>query len=271
MVGPADPVSPVVLSVPHAGRDYPMALRAALRVPQAALVPLEDRYIDALALAARREETMFIATRPRAWIDLNRAEHERDPRIDDGALPSAAPFLSAKVRGGLGLVPRRVAGAGDLWVRRWAADEITARIVADHRPYHTALSDTLRAARERFGVAILLDLHSMPPPANGSHVVVGDRFGRSAGARFVSRVEAVARNRGARVAINSPYPGGYILDRHGAPRRNIHAVQLELCRRLYLDAALSEPGPGLDASASLVRDMIDALADEALPGAMAAE
>ena len=30
--GPHDPASPVILSVPHAGRDYPLALRAALRV-----------------------------------------------------------------------------------------------------------------------------------------------------------------------------------------------------------------------------------------------
>lgn len=271
IIGPAEPVSPVVLSVPHAGRDYPLALRAALRVPQAALLPLEDRHVDAVALAARRDETLFLARRPRAWIDLNRAEHERDPRIDDGALPSAAPFISAKVRGGLGLVPRRVAGAGDLWVRRWAADEITARIMADHRPYHMALAETLRVTRERFGIAILVDLHSMPPPANGSEIVVGDRFGRSAGARFVGRLEGVARAHGVRVAVNTPYPGGHILDRHGAPRRNIHAIQLEICRRMYLDAALSEPGPGLETMASLLREMIDALADEALPGALAAE
>ena len=52
-----DGAGPVILSVPHAGRDYPLPLRAALRVPVAALRPLEDRHIDALALAARRGET----------------------------------------------------------------------------------------------------------------------------------------------------------------------------------------------------------------------
>ena len=32
LYGDAEPASPVILSVPHAGRDYPLALRAALRV-----------------------------------------------------------------------------------------------------------------------------------------------------------------------------------------------------------------------------------------------
>ena len=68
------PASPVVLSVPHAGRDYPLALRAALRVPVEALAVLEDRHVDALAYAARGGETMLVQRPARAWIDLNRAE-----------------------------------------------------------------------------------------------------------------------------------------------------------------------------------------------------
>ena len=55
--GPAEPDSPVVLSVPHAGRDYPLPLRAALRVPLAAIRGLEDRHADAIALGAREIES----------------------------------------------------------------------------------------------------------------------------------------------------------------------------------------------------------------------
>ena len=107
------PASPVVLSVPHAGRDYPLALRAALRVPMAAVTILEDRHIDAVALAAHSGETMLIQRRARAWIDLNRSELERDPAIDEGAVWTALSQTSSKVRGGLGLVPRRVAIMGE--------------------------------------------------------------------------------------------------------------------------------------------------------------
>jgi N-formylglutamate amidohydrolase len=269
--GPAQPLSPVVISVPHAGRDYPLSLRAALAGPIETLLPLEDRLVDQVARAAVRDEALLLARRPRAWIDLNRAEHERDPRLDDGAFAGGAP-LSAKIRAGLGLVPRRVGTAGDIWKHRLAADEVEARIRADHRPYHAAIAAALAAAHARFGIAILLDIHSMPPlGAGAARLVLGDRFGRSAGGRFVSRIEAVARVHGVATAANAPYSGGHILERHADPRRNVHAIQLEFDRSLYLDAALDGPGPGLPAVVALLRAIIDTLADEALPGAIAAE
>ena len=271
--GPAEPLSPVVLSVPHAGRDYPLALRAALGVPLERLRPLEDRHADSLAHAARAMETMFVAGRARAWIDLNRGEHERDPRIDDGASLATLPFQSAKLRCGLGLIPRRVGHSGDIWKRRLSGDEVLARIHADHRPYHAALAATLARAHARFGVAVLLDLHSMPsldgkaPP----RLVFGDRFGRSAASRFLGRLEGVARAHKVPYGTNTPYPGGHILDRHGAPRQGVHAIQIEFDRQLYLDSRLDAPGEGLEATARILRDMIDAIADEAVPTALAAE
>jgi N-formylglutamate amidohydrolase len=269
--GPESPASPVVLSVPHAGRAYPLPLRAALKGPVASLLPLEDRHADTLALAARGIETLFVATRPRAWIDLNRAEHERDPRIDEGAEPVAEAAQSIKLRSGLGLVPRRAGGA-ELWRRRFAAEEVQARIEQDHRPYHGALAQALAAARARFGVAVLIDVHSMPPLApGGARLVIGDRFGRSSAARFVARIEAVAHAARVRTALNTPYAGGHVLERHAEPANNVHAIQLEFDRSLYLDRRRDAPGPGLEATAALLRAIIDAVADEALPLADAAQ
>lgn len=272
-LGPALPSSPVVLSVPHAGRDYPDALVDRLRVPLDHLRPLEDRHVDTLALAARTGEIAVVAQRPRAWIDLNRSERDRDPRIDLGAGRFGAPHLSSRVRGGLGLIPRRATAGTEIWVSAWSADEVAARIHADHRPYHAAVAQALAAAHARFGVAVLLDLHSMPPLAGKepARIVIGDRFGRTAAARFVARIERSARRAGFAVALNTPYAGGHILERHADPACGIHAVQLEIDRCLYLDAALDQPGPGFDAVVRFVRNVIDGLSDEAVPGAMAAE
>lgn len=266
--GHAFPASPVVLSVPHAGRDYPLALRTALRVPIAAVTILEDRHVDAVALAAHDlglcRETMLVQRRARAWIDLNRSELERDPAIDEGAAWTALPQRSAKVRGGLGLVPRRVAGAGELWRRRLDAYDVAARIREDHRPYHTLLASELAAARARFGTAVLLDVHSMPSLGpDKPRIVIGDRFGRSAHSRFVAAIESVAQSTGHAVALNAPYAGGHILETHARPTGGIHAVQIELDRSLYLDPAGDGPGDGLAATAALLRRMIDVLADEA--------
>jgi len=269
------PESPVVLSVPHAGRDYPPELRAALRAPFATLTALEDRRVDQIVLAARTGETTLIQRLPRAWIDLNRAESERDPRLDDGAVENPSPELLSRVGSGLGLVPRRTAVAGELWRRRLAGEEVDRRIVNDHRPYHEALAGELAAARRQFGAAVLLDVHSMPPVGGhaAARVVLGDRFGRAAAARFVRRLEGEIELFGLCLAINAPYAGGHILDRHGRPSAGVHAIQLEIDRSLYLDRRLESLGPGFDETVTMLRRLIAALADEALtrPTAMAAE
>ncbi len=261
--GDAVPRSPVILSVPHAGREYPPALLAALRVPLAAATVLEDRHVDALAFAAHGDETLLVQRRARAWIDLNRSEQERDPAIDEGARAIALPAPSAKVRGGLGLVPRRVNGAGELWRRRFTAREIEARIIDDHRPYHAALAAALQAARERFGMAVLLDIHSMPSLGpGGPRIVIGDRLGRSADSRFVDAVERIVRDAAIPVARNTPYAGAHILDTH-ARGGTVHAIQLEFDRGLYLDPAGDLPGDGLARIATILRDVIATLAREA--------
>ncbi|QIG81989.1 N-formylglutamate amidohydrolase [Sphingosinithalassobacter tenebrarum] len=261
-----------MLSVPHAGRDYPLALRAALRVPVESLRALEDRHVDAVARGAHGQETLLIARRARAWIDLNRAEDERDPQLDDGARSSGRP-LSAKLRSGLGLVPRRAANA-DIWRRRLSDAEVRARIAGDHRPYHAALHDALAAAHARFGVAVLIDVHSMPPIGaidEAPRIVFGDRYGKSAAPHLIARLQGVTHAHGTTSAVNTPYPGGHILQRHGDPRRGIHAVQIEIDRTLYLDGQLDQPGPGADRTVALLRDMIAAISDAVAPHAIAAE
>lgn len=264
LLGDRMPASPVVLSVPHAGRDYPRPLLAALRLPVAALTVLEDRHIDAVALSARRHETALIQRRARAWIDLNRAESERDPKVEDGVSAQTGRAPSAKLRSGLGLVPRRAGAAGDLWRHRFTAADVADRIARDYRPFHDALATALAAARARFGIAVLIDLHSMPALREPARIVLGDRHGRSAAARFVRRLHGEAASAGIATALNTPYAGGHIVQRHAAPERGIHAIQVEIDRTLYLDSRLDEPGPGLLRTAALVQRMLAAIEDEAI-------
>ena len=59
----------------------------------------------------------------------------------------------------------------------------------------------------------------------------------------------IAHEAGFTAGLNDPFAGGFVVERHGNPRRNVHAIQLELDRRCYLDPALDRPGPGFDAAA----------------------
>lgn len=267
--GPSVPRHPVLISVPHAGRAYPDALAQLCRLSVTDLVPLEDRFADKLVDRVVADGfSAIIATTPRAWIDLNRAEREYDPTLVDG-MRIGLPIASAKVRGGLGIIPRRIARGGDIWKRMISADAFTARLVDHHRPYHDALSGMIEAIVARFGVAIVLDLHSMPPLAplanrTTPRVIIGDLFGRSAFSCFTDRVSQIVAAHKISQSTNVPYAGGYILERHGNPVRNVHALQIEIDRSLYLDGTLTQLGSGVAAMQHLVRDIVASLSDEAM-------
>ena len=267
--GPDSPDWPVILSVPHAGRSYPVDLPDDCRFPVARLIPLEDRLADVLAEGAFASGfSGLVAQTPRAFIDLNRAERDMDPGMLTAPM-GLPPILSAKARGGLGLIPRRTVALGEIWRRRFSPQEITARIEHHHRPYHDRLSALLPAAKARHGVALLLDLHSMPPlPAAGDReipqIVIGDRFGRSASPLLSEMAGACFEAQGLRVAFNAPYAGGHILDRHSTPHFGIHALQIEVDRRLYLDEALSDAGAGAQRMSDLLRRVAERLSDAAL-------
>lgn len=267
--------SPVVLSVPHAGRDYPNALINNLRVPVDRLQRLEDRFADRLVSGlGSHGGHIQIATAPRALIDLNRDEREIDPAMVRDLPRGTALLMSAKVRGGLGLVPRFLPYCGDLWRTPLSYAELTSRISTVHRPYHDMIAYALATAREKFGSAVLLDVHSMPSlplAADGSRIdiVVGDRFGRSASARLTDEVTAIAHANGLRCATNAPYPGSYMLDRHGRPDQRCHAIQIEVDRALYVDASGCSTHGGLTRVETFVADLVAgiefALAGPALP------
>jgi N-formylglutamate amidohydrolase len=269
LVGADDPKIPLLVSVPHAGRDYPEEIFAALRLPRASLVRLEDRYADLLARKVIADGyPTIIAHRARAWIDLNRDERDIDLEMVSGAVKADYPAPGAKQRGGLGLIPRRLSGEGELWKGRFPISEIDQRIADFHRPYHARVADILGRMRDRFGVAILLDLHSMPPiplshPVPAPRFVVGDHFGKSAASRYSELLVGHIRQHGFAAALNHPYSGDHMLRRHGRPRDNIHALQVEVDRALYLDSDLREPVAGVAVVSRLIAQLVSILADEA--------
>lgn len=269
------PSVPVLLSVPHAGRDYPADVYDALRLHPGALVRLEDRYADLLARRSiQLGQPVIMANRARAWIDLNRDEQDIDAEMVQGAVRADYPAPGVKQRGGLGLIPRRLLGDGDLWKRQFTRAEVEHRITSLHQPYHEAINEVLERMRQRFGVAILLDLHSMPPIRSAvtgpaPQFVIGDRFGKSAASQYAELLMSRLQAHGFLAALNHPYAGAYILRRHAKPRANIHAIQLEVDRSLYLDPDLRQPGAGLPRLSALIPALVTAIADEAMGSATA--
>lgn len=266
--GPEIPDSPLILSVPHAGRHYPASVTEHARVGKEGLEALEDRLADLLVhRLIESGYSVFVARPARAVIDLNRAENEVDAAMLTEGSRRRPLLSSAKVRGGLGLIPRRLSSHGDLWHGPLKWEEVQRRIVEYHRPYHAALEQSLTLAQRRFGHAILLDVHSMPPLRSfeglkAARIVIGDRFGRTASARLSGVALQVAAAHGVNAAQNHPYAGNYLLERHGRPAHNIHAIQCEIDRSLYLDQQLRWPTAGLSRMQAVLHDLGEALAGE---------
>ena len=257
---------PILLSVPHSGRHYPDWLLRLSRRGHAGLKMLEDPLVDRLVWRAQALGiAAVVAEAPRAAIDCNRADDELDP-----ACISMAPGLGHdgwRVRAGLGLVPSRLQ-SGELWRRRIGPAELRRRLDSAWRPYHQLLRAEIEQLRRRHGEVLLLDCHSMPWRAGQAEVVVGDLHGRSAAGFLTDLARRTAEEAGFRALANDPYAGGHIVTAHGDPLAGVHALQIELDRRCYLDTSGEAPGEGFDRCARLLEALARRLG-EALLGRQA--
>lgn len=242
---------PVLLSVPHSGRDYPEWLVENASAGRTALAILEDPLVDRLVWRAlKRGCGAVIARTPRAAIDCNRAEDDIDPSVVDGARRGR---VTARARGGLGIVPSRTQQHGYLWRKPITPIQLLERLDQAHRPYHRAIEEQICLLLDRFGCALLIDCHSMPPPPGATPpIVFGDCYGRTADAWLSRDAIEVARGFGLEATLNDPFAGGHVIERHAFPGRNVHALQLEVDRRCYLDEALRNPGDGFDRVAAFI-------------------
>lgn len=261
-VAPRHMPLPVLIAVPHAGRAYPDEITAQMRDARSSQLRLEDRHIDSVGVeVARATGTgLLVAHAPRAMLDLNRAAHD----IDWGMIQKARdfdrhaflePFTekgrslgsgNTRARSGLGLVPRRLPGTGEIWRTKLTASEVKRRVEQIHRPYHEFLAQELERIRNAWGAALLIDLHSMPPlrrragEEQAPRIVLGDRYGVSCDSGLANQAFRYLEDNTIATAHNRPYSGGYVLDRHAKPAKNIHAIQVEVCRSTYLDSDFAE-------------------------------
>lgn len=245
--------SPLIYTVPHAGRLVPASARARLQATEATVRSLEDPLVDDLVAGAGAwGATVLINRTARAFVDVNRDPAERDPRLSSDERGRDTP----RTRAGLGVVPRLGGDGRVLYRGRLDPDEIEARIAGVHGPYHAALAELMQAARARFGRAMLIDWHSMPSAAAVAEgrrgglvpdIVLGDRFGRSAAPEIPGLVRQVFEARGRRVLMNRPFAGGHTTQVWARPEEGFHALQVEINRGLYLDETTLVPTSGLAA------------------------
>ena len=241
---PAEQTAPFVFASPHSGRAYPKNFVAQSRLSFNALRRSEDAFVEELFKpAVACGAPLLAASFPRAYLDVNRAPQELDAAMFEGPLPFAVDASSPRVNAGLGVIPRVVREGAEIYRQKLSAGEAGDRLAALYRPYHAALAQLAAETTERFGLAIIVDCHSMPSAAAVPDIVLGDRYGVSASPPLIRAAEEAFERQGFSVARNVPYAGGYTTQLHGRPGRGSHALQIEINRALYMDEDAIRPGP----------------------------
>jgi len=258
---PTEQTIPFVFNSPHSGRFYPDDFLAAARLDKSEIRRSEDLLVDRLfAPVVELGAPLMSAVYPRAYLDVNREPYELDPKMFAGRLPAYANVRSLRVAGGLGTIPRVVSDAANIYRGPLPVEEGLARIERIYRPYHDTLRRLLAQTHVAFGLAILIDCHSMPSNIRGGPTrvrpdfVLGDRFGASCMPALTDCVASTLEELGYTVCRNKPYAGGFITEHYGRPARGLHALQIEVNRALYMDEHLLEPHRGFEQlSADLLR------------------
>jgi N-formylglutamate amidohydrolase len=264
--------TPYIFCSPHSGAVYPRAFLEASRLDAHNLRKSEDVLVDQLFTGAAGLGAPLIAARfPRAYLDVNREPFELDPELFPQPLPAFANTQSMRVAGGLGTIARIVADAEEIYAPsgRPTLEVALQRIELLYKPFHAKLTEIISATRQQFGVAMLIDCHSMPSssmtrPGTGNRpdIVLGDRFGASCDTRLMRLVRDTISDLGLNVQLNRPYAGGFITENYGRPYEGVHALQIEINRSLYLDEATLQPNANFTAlqtamtvlTARMVRD-----------------
>ncbi|WP_306362001.1 N-formylglutamate amidohydrolase [Nocardia sp. CC227C] len=232
VIHPGDSSSPVVLHVPHAGREIPPEVRAGIALSERALAAelaeSTDTATDSIAATAAER------TARRPW----RAVHRYSRMVVD---PERFPDASEPMlRYGRGAVYERTCGGAPLRTGAGpTADELLARYF---HPYAAAVAALVRERLAATGAAVVIDVHSYPARPSAFEDAARPRPAICVGtdathtppwlAAAARRVFATA----GPVDFDTPYAGCYVPLVHYRRDLRVAAVMIEIRRDLYLDA-----------------------------------
>lgn len=264
-IRPRRVMAPLVFNSAHSGRDYPERFLAMTRLDHLSIRQSEDAFVDELFQRAPHLGAPLIRAHfPRAYLDVNREPWELDPTMFVEPLSERFNTTSPRVAAGLGTLARVVAENKPIYKERLTLDDARMRIEGIYQPYHATMQRLLTEAYSAFGVAVLIDCHSMPRLSRsgdrlGPDVVLGDRYGTTCAPILADLAEMVFAGAGLRVARNRPYAGGFCTRTYGRPQHGVHALQIELSRHLYMNEVTLEKNAGFGAMRQLVDRLVATL------------
>ena len=217
--------APLLVSIPHDGRQLPCEI-AGRMTPAGRSIPDTDWHVARLYdFASDLGASILRAEYSRYVVDLNR---------------SAEDEILYDEHTQTGLCPTQTFSGDDIYTDETAID-VGERVREYWQPYHDKLAETLRTLRETHGYALLWDAHSvasrLPRLFDGElpELNFGTWDDRSCDPGVSAAVVAAAAGGQYGTVSNGRFKGGYITRHYGQPEDNVHAIQLELAQRAYMD------------------------------------
>jgi N-formylglutamate deformylase len=220
--------APLVVSFPHTGTEIPGVLQADFvslwRARRDADWWVDRLYDFACGLGATTLRTRI----SRSVIDVNRD-------------PSGASLYPGQMT--TELCPTTDFDGDPLYLdgRTPGESEIARRRESYFGPYHDALRSEIERLRGSFSNVVLFDAHSIRsriPRLFGSKLPqfnIGTNCGTSCAPELTNAVEAACAASDYSRVVNGRFKGGWTVRHYGEPAKGVHAIQLELACRGYMD------------------------------------
>jgi N-formylglutamate deformylase len=220
--------SPIVLGLPHTGTDVPAEIGKKLNERGRALADT-DWHIDRLYRDLGLDLTRVRTPVHRYVIDVNRGPEDA----------SLYPGQNTT-----GLCPLTDFDGASIWRAGQEPDaaEVARRTELYHAPYHAALAAEVARVKERYGTVILYDCHSIRSsiPYLFDGTLPDFNIGTNSSTSCSSGVEKSVATRcraaeGYTHVVNGRFRGGWTTRHYGRPQDQVHAIQMELSQKTYME------------------------------------
>jgi N-formylglutamate deformylase len=226
--------APLIVSFPHTGTEIPADIAGRLVSPWLARKDA-DWWVDRLYDFARDLGATTVRTAvSRTVIDVNRD-------------PSGASLYPGQAT--TELCPTTTFDGEPLYQtgEEPGEAEIARRRTTWFEPYHDALAVEIERLRALHGKVVLYEAHSIrsriPRLFEGElpNFNIGTNSGASCAPELTAAVEgACAASRFSHI-VNGRFKGGWTTRRYGRPEAGVHAIQMELACRGYMDDPAEPP------------------------------
>jgi formiminoglutamase len=229
--------APLLLCMPHTGTHIPADLEVRFSSPWLARRDT-DWYVDRLYdFAGKLHATVVRTSISRSVIDANRD-------------PSGISLYPGQAT--TELCPTTTFDGESLYREGMLPDagEIALRTRRYFVPYHEAIQEQIGRLRRRYPRIVVFDCHAIrsqiPRLFEGvlPNFNIGTFSGASCDPALTVAIEAQCSADGYSHIVNGRFQGGHTTRHYGRPQEGVHAVQMELACRGYLDEPEGEVHPG---------------------------